>query len=320
MAGAQVSGFLDINNGGAPFDDIALKVYAGMILEAFNKETTTEGRIMTRTISSGKQAQFPVIGRTATQTHSRGAEVAAVADQVNSNERTIDIEDILMAPIFIDILDEAKAHFDIRRPYATQQGQALAEESDKRSLMAIIAAAANTTPNFTGGDVTAQVTSATVDTDPAVLRAGVYTAAEELDENSVPSSDRFLWLKPAQYYLLLEDGEFIDRDFNDGGNGSKATAVMRNASDFTVVKTTNFPTVDESANTALPTNQRLNFDDAVAVAAHSSAAGMVSLMGLMFESEYDMNRQGHLLIAKYARGFGDLRPEAAVVFGEATIA
>ena len=318
MADAVVSGFLDINNGGAPFDDIALKVYAGMILEAFNKTTTTEGRIMTRTIASGKSAQFPVIGRTSTITHSRGTEVVDQAVQVNSNERTIAIEDILMAPIFIDILDEAKSHFEIRRPYATQQGQALAEESDKRSLMAIAAAGANATANFTGGDVTAQVTSATVDTDVAVLKAGIYTAAEELDENSVPSSDRALWLKPAQFYLLLQDGEFIDRDFN-GDNGDRATARMRNASDFAIIKTTNMPTVDESANTALPTNQRLNYDDLVAVAAHSSAAGMVSLIGLMFESKYDMNRQGHLLIAKYARGFGDLRPEASVVLGEATI-
>ena len=316
MADAVVSGFLDVNNGGAPFDEIALKIYAGMILEAFNKETTTEGRIMTRTISSGKSAQFPIIGRASTITHSRGTEIVDQAIQVNSNERVIAIEDILMAPVFLDILDEAKSHFDVRRPYAVQQGQALAEESDKRSLMSIIAASNQATPNFTGGDGGDRITSATIDTDVAVLKAGIYDAAEDLDEHSVPSSDRTLWLKPAQYYLLLQDGEFIDRDFNSD-NGGRDTAVMRNASDFTVVKTTNMPTVDESANTALPTAQRLDFSNTVAVAAHSSAAGMVSLIGLMFESEYQINRQGHLLVAKYARGFDFLRPEAAVELAEA---
>jgi hypothetical protein len=319
MADALVSGFLDINNGGAPFDDIALKVYAGMILEAFNKETTTEGRVVTRTISSGKSAQFPVIGRAATLTHARGQEIVDQAIQVNSNEKIIAIEDILMAPIFIDILDEAKSHFDIRRPYATQQGQALSEESDRRSFMSIAAAAATTTPNFTGGDAGTVDTAATMGTDVAVLKAAIYDAAEALDMNSVPSSERTLWLSPAQYYLLLNDGEFIDRDFNDGSNGSRSHAVMRNASDFEVVKTTNLPTVDESANTALPTEQRLAFNNLVALAAHSSAAGMVSLMGLMFESEYDINRQGHLLVAKYARGFGSLRPEASVALATAAL-
>jgi len=302
---------LDVNNGGAPFDELALKVYSGMILEAFNKATTTEGRIMTRTITSGKSAQFPVIGRTTTLTHARGTEVAEQALKIHSNERVIAVEDILMSPVFIDILDEAKSHFDVRRPYATQQGQALAEENDKRALMSLISAS-HAVANFGGGDAGQRVAVANMNTDVDVLKGGIYDAAEHLDDHSVPNSDRSLWLSPAQYYLLLQDGEFIDRDFNDGSNGSRATAVLRNASDFTVIKTTNMPDANESANTDLPLETRINFGNSVAVAAHSTAAGCVSLMGIMFESEYQMNRQGWLFIAKQARGYGYLRPEAAV--------
>ena len=309
MATAVVSGFLAVNNSG-PFDAIALKVYSGMILEAFNKATTTQGRHVQRTIMSGKSAQFPIIGRTAASTHTRGTEVTF--EQVNSNERVIAIEDILMAPIFIDILDEAKSHFDIRRPYATQQGQVLAETDDLRVLQSIISAGNVTTPNFTGGDTSPRVTGATMASDAAVLKAAIYTAAETLDDNSVPSADRTVWLSPSQFYLLLQDGEFLDRDFNDGSNGSRATAVMRNAADFTVVKTTNMPSVDETSNTDLPVDERLDFTLTTAVAAHSGAAASVSLIGLQFEAEYDMNRQGHMLIAKYARGYGYLRPESAV--------
>ncbi len=307
MAIAVVSGFLDINNGGAPFDDIALVVYAGMILEAFNKSTTTKGRHIERTIQSGKSAQFPITGRVATNTHTRGTEITFL--QVHSNERVLAIDDILMAPIFLDILDEAKTHFDIRRPYATSQGQVLAETDDLRVLQSIVAAANITTPNFTGGDVGLRITNASMTTDAAVLKGAIYEAAERLDDNSVSSEDRSVWLSPAQFYLLLQDGEFLDRDF--GGEGSRATAVMRNAADFTVVKTTNMPSTDETSNTALPAAERLDFQLTTAIAAHSSAAGSVSLIGLQFESEYDMNRQGHMLIAKYAKGYGYLRPESA---------
>lgn len=313
MATAVVSGFLDINNGGAPFDDLALKVYAGMVLEAYNKVITTEGRHMQRTITSGKSAQFPVIGRVGSAFHTRGTEVTF--QQVNSNERVISIQDLLISPIFIDILDEAKSHFDVRRPYATQQGQELAEQADLRVLMSFITASRTATPNFTGGDGGQQVVAATAATDAAVLKGAIYDAAEILDENSVTSMDRALWLAPAQFYLLLQDGEFLDRDF--GGEGSRATAVMRNAADFTVIKTTNLPTADESADTDFPTNLRLDYTTNVAVAGHSSAAGSVSLLGLQFEAEYDMNRQGHMLIAKYAKGFDYLRPEAAVEIASA---
>ena len=45
---------------------------------------------------------------------------------------------------------------------------------------------------------------------------------------------------------------------------------------------------------------------------HPSAVGTVKLMDLSMEGEYQINRQGHLMVAKYAVGSGILRPEAAV--------
>ena len=49
-----------------------------------------------------------------------------------------------------------------------------------------------------------------------------------------------------------------------------------------------------------------------ALIAHTSAVGTVKLMDLAVESEYDIRRQGTLMVAKYAKGHGVLRPEAAV--------
>ena len=48
-----------------------------------------------------------------------------------------------------------------------------------------------------------------------------------------------------------------------------------------------------------------------------SAAGTVKLMDLATEMEYDIRRQGTLMVAKYAMGHGVLRPEAAVGIKEA---
>lgn len=313
MATATVSGFLDINAGGSPFDDLALEVWAGMVLEAYNKATVTEGRHIQRTISSGKQAQFPVLGRMGTVFHTRGTEVSFQA--INSNEIVISIQDLLLAPIFIDLLDEAKSHFDIRRPYAVQQGQALAEAADLRVLMSFVEASRTGTGTITGSYGTpagVQKTGATAATDANVLKGLIYDSAEVLDENNIPAMDRYLFLAPGQFYLLLQDGEFIDRDFVEAGNGDRAKAVMRNAADFEVIKTNNLPSGDQTANTDLPSALRNDYSTTVAITGHKSAAGSVTLIGLQFEQEYDMNRQGHMLIAKYAKGFGYLRPEAAV--------
>lgn len=312
MPTATVSGFLDINNGGAPFDDLALKVYAGMILEAFTKTIVTDGRHTKRTITSGKSAQFPVTGSVGTIFHTRGTHISF--QQVGSNERVISIQDLMLAPIFIDILDDAKSHFDIRRIYATQQGQALAEATDLRVLMAMIAAS-NQSANITGSNGTPagqQITNAAIATDAAVLKGAVYDAAEIFDENNIPQMGRSLFVAPQQFYLLLQDGEFLDRDF--GGDGSRATAVMRNAADFEIVKTNNLPTANETGDTDFPTNLQRDYSTSVAVASHMSSAGSVELIGVGFESEWDPDRQGWMLIAKQAKGFDYLRPEAAVEF------
>lgn len=306
-----VTGFLDINTGGAPFDDLALKVYAGMVLGSFNKATTTQGRRIERTISSGKSAQFPVFGRFSAATKpTRGGEV--VFSQINSNEHVIAIDGLLLAPLFLDILDEAKSHFDARAPYAEQQGQILAEADDKRTLAALISACRTATPSVTAGDQTAPEIDALMGSDVNILKAAIYGAAEQLDNFSVPANDRYCWIPPSAFYLLLQDGEFIDRDFNDP-NGSRSTATMRSAADFTIVKTNNLPRDDWSAETQLSTRLQDDYrTDNLGVCAHASASGVVTLIGLQFEQEYTMERQGTMLIAKYAKGYDYLRPEASV--------
>ena len=55
-----------------------------------------------------------------------------------------------------------------------------------------------------------------------------------------------------------------------------------------------------------------NFATTVASVFHKSAVGTVKLKDLKMESEYDIRRQGTLMVGKLAYGHGILRPEAAV--------
>jgi hypothetical protein len=310
---ATVSRLGDINSAGTPFDELFLEVWSGMVMEAFNKAQTTAGRHIVRTITSGHQAQFPALGLVTAGYHTAGnvLENSPGFKQVNANERIIAIDGLLVSPIFIDILDEAMNHYDVRAPYTEQQGQALANEADQRVLRSFVAASRTSTPTVTGLPGGDRITGATIGTDASVLKAGIYDAAEDLDEHNVPASDRTLWVAPAQFYLLLQDGEFIDRDFNDG-NGSKSRASQFFAANFEVVKTNNLPSADDSANADLPADLKLDYQTVVAVSGHKSAAGTVKLIDLKVESEYDIDRQGTILVAKYAMGHNFLRPEAAV--------
>ena len=72
-----------------------------------------------------------------------------------------------------------------------------------------------------------------------------------------------------------------------------------------------------SATQGGSTPQAVNLANYVALVAHPSAVGTVKLMDLATEMEYDIRRQGTLMVAKYAMGHAYLRPEAAVGIKEA---
>lgn len=286
-----------------------LEVFAGMVLEAFDTRQVTMDRHIVRTIQSGHSAQFPVTWKAVASAHTPGAELTG--QTIRHAEKTIPIEFLLVADAFVANLDEAMNHYDARSIYAHQLGQALANAYDTNVLRSVYRGS-EVAPDavLTGHPGGSQRINASVDTSAAILKAAIFDAAQDLDENNVPGEDRYLAVAPAQFYLLLEDGEFINRDYS--GEGSKARAAMPFASDLQVIKSNNIPTADDSANTDIPTDLRISYTPNVAAVWHKSGVGSVKLMDLKTESEYDIRRQGTLLVAKFAVGFDYLRPEACV--------
>lgn len=231
----------------------------------------------------------------------------------------ITIEQLLIAHTFIARIDEAMNHYDVRSIYTHQLGEALGNTFDTNVFRAVLKAARSThviydTDTSFDGTVL-KSSSPSMATDVATLKGAIYDAAQKLDEKDVPSDPRYLAVRPAQFYLLLEDGEFIHRDYM--GDGSKARAKMPFTADLQVLKSNNIPKADDTANTAVPSTLRLDYTDTVAAVWHPSAAGTVKLLDLAVESAYDIRRQGSLFVAKFAIGQDILRAESAVELSKA---
>jgi hypothetical protein len=81
-----------------------------------------------------------------------------------------------------------------------------------------------------------------------------------------------------------------------------------------VVKTNHLPATVIDTGPEAGTNARYagDFSKTIGLIMHRSAVGTVKLMDLSTEADYDMRRQGTLMVAKYAVGHGILRPESAV--------
>lgn len=313
MSNATVLNIGQVNGAGAT-DAMFLKVFSGEVLTAFETASKTSDKHIVRSISSGKSASFPATWKVTSGYHTPGTEIVGQASNVA--ERVITIDDLLIASVFIPSIDEAKNHYDYRSIYSKECGIALGSNWDKvvLRLMALAARASATVTGANGGTV---LTSATTlyKTSATDLIAGFYAAAQAMDEKDVPETARkYGYLKPAQYYLLAQVDNLVDKDVNNN-NGDKARAKVHEVAGVELVKTNNMP--GTLVNTG-PAAYQGDFTKTAAVISTEHAVGTLKLMDLSSEMEYDMRRQGTLLLSKYAMGSGILRPECAVELATTT--
>lgn len=297
-----------------------LKVFSGEVLTTYNAATALKDRVRVRKISSGKSAQFPSIGKIAAEYHTPGS--VLTGSQVPHNEVVISIEKMLVSSAFIANIDEAMTHYEVRSEYSKQMGQALAQTYDRQ----VIALAAKTCTDGSQGTSVFDSTKtagakkvkpdANTDASATDIEEAIYKGAVHFDECNVPAEDRFVLVTPQVYYDLLTDGSarLIDRDFS-GNNGNVAGGSIMQVAGMQVVKSNNLALnlaagSTELSDTPIPANEQADNTTLKALCMHKDAMGVVQLMDLASEAEYDIRRQGTLMVSKMAFGTGVLRPEA----------
>lgn len=197
-------------------------------------------------------------------------------------------------------------HYDVRSVYSEAMGAKLAETMDSNiAQVGVLAARASAT--VTGQNGGSALTNANYGSDSAVLAAGIFAAAQALDEKNIPAADRNVFLRPAQYYLLAQNTTAINQWY--GGQGAYSDGTILKVGGIDIVKTNALPNTNITTGVAA---YQGNFSTTVGLVMNKQAVGTVKLLDLATESEYDIRRQGTLMVAKYAVGHGILRPECAV--------
>ena len=320
MSNATVSRLGLVDNTGTDFNELFLKVFSGEVLSAFTRNNIFNDQLHSvRTITSGKSAQFPVLG-TATASYHTPGNLLTGGNQIRHGERVINIDDLLIADVFVSRLEELKNHYDIRAQYADELGKALAKTYDE-NVAKMIANASRSSSTLTGiaGGLTltlgsGNTTSANVSGDE--IAAAIYDIAQTFDERDIPPTDRFCVLPPAEYYKLAESAtRTVNADFNPGGNGSFAQGNVQFVAGIPILKSNNIPQSNVGSNPS-GANNTYSGDDSktIGLVFHKSAVGTVKLMDMTTEitgNDYATMYQGTLMVAKYALGHGILRPECS---------
>ena len=317
-----------------------LKVFSGEILTTFEEQNVMKELHMVRTIQNGKSAQFPVTGIATAGYHTAGENIAdsgnGYLSAIKHAERIISIDDVLISSTFIANIDELKNHYDVRSIYAKELGKALAKRFDIATMKTLAAAARGTSE--IGGEDGSILTKADgsslfagANATAAELIDALYGVAESLDGKDVGDEGRFALLTPADYYTLITaDNSAVSLASNRdaGGVGNIATGTISQVAGINLIKSNHLSTVavDNSGVSTGDGSASVNNDvfgangagyngDLSAtriLAGTKEAIGTVKLLDLATESEYQIERQGTLFVAKYAMGHGVLRPECAV--------
>ena len=345
----------DWSNTNSVNNELWLKVFGGEVLAAFEKQIEISPRLMTRTISSGKSAQFPIHGRVNARSHRAGDDILNTAaagpyyddaiqagdatdgrpqdwtanatgeylQNPGSSEKIITINDLMIASVFIDDLDETKAHYDLRSAYTTELGRAMARKLDNLAARAIFAGTADAGAAADGPMRAGQsIYDANMLTQADTMASSIIGAAQKLDEYDVPSEDRFCILSPQGYYLLLRAAggvggdnyaALLSKDYSMG-NGDYAEGRVLMVAGIPVIVSNNagfgrtFATAEQGETNSL----NVNMSDCAGLVAHKQAAGILKLKDLQLESEYLIQNQGHLFVSKMACGVAPLRTDCAV--------
>ena len=290
-----------------------LKIFSGEVLSAFGRENQMMNMTTVRNIQQGKSASFPVTGKITADYHTAGNEITG--STVKQTEKIINIDDMLISSAFVAEVDELRNHFDVRSIFSNEMGSALAKRVDQ-NLLQLVVKASRTSANI-AGDTGAglEIVDADADTNMDSLIASIFEGIQKLDENDVPSTERYICVTPDIYYKLANVDKLVSRDFSaNNGDFGKGTVVAIGG--VPVIKTNTavdaFTDTSSASTTGTNNSYNVNAGDVQAVLFQRGAIGTIKRKDLTLESTYDPRRMGTLMTARMMVGHNILRPECAV--------
>jgi len=276
--------------------DLAIKVFSGEVLTAFETANIFLSTVQTRTISSGKSASFAVIGKydSAISEHVPGNDITP--NLINAGERVIEIDNLKYASVFVDNFEEAMQHYETRSQYSAEMGRKLAKEVDLAiigQLDACVAGTANAGDTNGGEGQPSAQASITIGTAAQTtngdkgdeILAAMFDAQTAMDEDDIPG-ERMVVMSPKNYNRLVQSGA-VHKDMTQGNNGGIDTGRVVQVAGHNVMVSNNVGTNDIYMFT-------------------QNAVGVVKLLDIKSEVNYIPEKLGDLMTSSYAMGFGVL--------------
>ena len=300
-----------------------LKVFSGEVISAFERSALAVNNHLMRTISSGKSASFPVMGRAKAAYLGAGQSLDEIREAIPHNEKIIGIDGLLTSDQMVTDIYEAMSHFDVRNEYSKQMGEALAVSADGAILAEIAKLAVEQKENITGlgkGIILDKQIGATdmgiTEAEGKMIVQMLLELKAKFSNQYVPATERYVYMKPDGVAALVASWNAINRDF--GAVGTLVDGNITKIAGFNIIEVPHLTYGGADGTHVLRSGTAHDFpstykDKCVFVAAHHTAVGTVKLKDLAVETGRRIEYQATQLVAKYSMGHGGLRPEATAI-------
>ena len=299
----------------------ALKLFSGEVFNAFNDATIFKGLVRNYALRGGKSKQFLFSGKLTAGYHTPGTPILG-DDGLKSNEKTIIMDDLLVASQFVYDLDEILAQWNTRSEISKQIGEALALHYDERIARVLVSAAKAAAP-VTGQDGGFEITIGAGNTNNAqAIVDAFFEAAAVLDERSAPMDGRVAVLSPRQYYSLIStvDTNILNREIGNSQGDMNSGKGLYSIAGISIRKSNVLASlygVDLSTGAVAGENNasyRPAVTDLAGLVFHKEAAGTVEAIAPSIETtsgDFHVQYQGDLIVGKLAMGADHLRTGVA---------
>lgn len=301
-------------NGAGDARALFQQIYGGEVLTAFETKVILKPLHRVRTISGAKSASFPLTWKASTAYHTPGTELTGQVTK--HNEKIVTVDELLTSTHFIADIDEAMNHYDIRSIYSTEQGRALALAYDKNVCRVLILSARGAA-QISGESASAggYIQDADGATNAKSFAETLIDAKLALEQKDVEvDSGLNAIVRPALWYLLSKETSVLMN--RDVAAGDFANGRLPLIGGVKVLKSNAFVFgTNDASNTDIPTAYRGNWSNSLGVVFTEAAAATVELMGVSMQSDYLVQNQGTIMVARYAVGHSPLLHRCAIEIG-----
>ena len=295
----------------------ALKLFSGEVFTAFNNASIFKGLVRGYTLRGSKSKQFLLTGKLAAGFHTPGQPILGDT-ALKANEKTLLLDDLLVASQFVYDLDEVISQWSTRSELSKQIGEALANFYDIR-IARVLDMASREASVVTGEPGGFEVSiGANKQLDAQSIVDGFFEAASVLDERSAPQEGRSAVLSPRQYHSLVSsvDTNILNRDLGNSQGDLNSGKGLVSIAGIRIYKSNNLPFM--AAYNSAVSGENNDYADANATCCglifHKQAAGVVEAVAPTIETtsnDFNVQYQGQLIVGKLAMGVGSLDVKVA---------